>query len=83
VILQVPSHLAKHTVTISEENLILLADVHFVQRALENLLINIGRYAKNQLKLNFSHDDNYTMLTVEDDGPGIATKVRDKIFDAV
>ncbi|MEH6709964.1 MAG: ATP-binding protein [Paraglaciecola polaris] len=75
-------HLAKHKVCIVGDNVTLLADDHFVQRALENLLINASRYAQYQIRLNISQNANHVLLSVEDDGPGIPHAVQEKIFDA-
>lgn len=79
--LQTP-HLANHDISITGENLLLLGDDHFVQRALENLLVNASRYAKSRILINITQNDDYVVLSVEDDGPGIPKDVQERIFDA-
>lgn len=75
-------HLKDHQVCISGENILLLADDHFVQRALENLLVNASRYAKSRISINITQDQDHVLLSIEDDGPGIPKDVQEKIFDA-
>lgn len=75
-------YLAPFDVSIDGEDLILLADDHFVQRALENLLINASRYANTCICVTIYHEQHDVVLSVEDDGPGIDKAVQEKIFDA-
>ncbi|MGY0581567.1 MAG: ATP-binding protein, partial [Paraglaciecola chathamensis] len=75
-------YLAQLDISIEGEDLILLADDHFVQRALENLLINASRYAKTCICVTIYHAQQDVVVSVEDDGPGIDKAVQEKIFDA-
>lgn len=58
----------------------LLCDGHYLERALQNLLVNAKRYAKQQVVLSLKQEQNSLLFCVEDDGPGIAPAQRDKIL---
>jgi len=48
------------------------ADLHWLARAIINLLSNACDFATSNIVLNASTDNTSLMLTIEDDGPGIA-----------
>ncbi|WP_344445704.1 sensor histidine kinase [Kitasatospora nipponensis] len=52
-----------------------------VGRLLRNLLDNASRYAASTVRLTLTTADGWTLLTVTDDGPGIPTADRDRVFD--
>ncbi len=56
------------------------ADGHYLERALQNLLMNAKRHAKNQVRLSLRQSNDVTILSVEDDGPGIPLAQRDAIL---
>ncbi|WP_306523304.1 ATP-binding protein [Rheinheimera sp.] len=58
----------------------LLCDGHYLERALQNLLVNAKRYAKQQVLLSLRQEQDQLVFCVEDDGPGIAPAQRDKIL---
>lgn len=60
----------------------LIADGHFVERALLNLINNALKYAKHHIQVSSEVTQERLLLIVEDDGPGIPLDLRDKIFDA-
>ncbi len=62
------------------DTLWLCCDAHYLERALQNLLVNAKRYAKQQVLLTLSQQQNQLLVRVEDDGPGIAPEQRDKIL---
>ncbi|MCF6299014.1 MAG: ATP-binding protein [Thiomicrorhabdus sp.] len=51
-------------------------------RAVGNLLQNAKRYAQTRVYINFTQDSEYYQIIVDDDGPGIPKKEREKIFEA-
>jgi signal transduction histidine kinase len=53
-----------------------------MELALSNLLANALRYARQQVNVTISHDDNLYRLAVEDDGEGIPAAERTSIFRA-
>ncbi|NCP66252.1 MAG: two-component sensor histidine kinase [Paraglaciecola sp.] len=60
---------------------LLLGDDLYVERALENLLVNASRYAKSKLRISIVPTDEYVEVSVEDDGPGIEENLRAKVFE--
>ncbi len=58
----------------------LCCDAHYLERALQNLLVNAKRYAKHQVQLTLSQQQDQLLVRVEDDGPGIAPEQRDNIL---
>ncbi|WP_286271609.1 ATP-binding protein [Thalassotalea hakodatensis] len=53
-----------------------------IERALQNLLSNAIRYAKQQVIVSLTQHEDNIQLIVEDDGCGIPSEERDKVFDA-
>lgn len=56
-------------------------DPKLLERALHNLLQNADRFARKLITLSLSAEAGEIKLIVEDDGPGIQEKDRDKIFE--
>lgn len=56
------------------------ADGHYLERALQNLLMNAKRHAKQQVLLSLHLTAEATIISVEDDGPGIPIAQRDAIL---
>lgn len=56
-------------------------DPRLLERALHNLLQNANRFAKTGINLTLSASATEVKLTVEDDGPGIPEKDRERIFE--
>jgi signal transduction histidine kinase len=46
-----------------------------------NLLENAERHARSAVSVSLAHDGADLLLTVTDDGPGVAPEDRDRIFD--
>ncbi len=57
-------------------------DPQLMARALGNLLQNAKRYARSEIKITFSRDNDCYQLKVDDDGAGIPEDERERIFDA-
>ncbi len=55
-------------------------DYHWCYRALVNLISNAIGYANNQILLNVAITNKHLVITVEDDGKGIASDKLDVIF---
>lgn len=57
-----------------------ICDGHYLERAVQNLLVNAKKFARSQITLNLSCDQRYWLLTVDDDGPGIAPAQREQVL---
>lgn len=55
-------------------------DAHYLERAVQNLLVNAKRYGKSQVVLTLQASSEALVIQVEDDGPGIPTHQRDAIL---
>ena len=56
------------------------ADAHYLERALQNLLINAKKYAHQQIFLTLRQHKQCWQIQVEDDGPGIPAALRQDIL---
>jgi len=56
---------------------------HYMKRAIDNILINARRYAKNTIKvtLGLAQESNSITITIEDDGIGIPQSEWETIFE--
>lgn len=58
-----------------------LIDKHALQRALTNLLSNASKFARTKVLVSYVVTEKTACLYVEDDGPGIAANMLEKIFE--
>ncbi|WP_395300105.1 two-component system sensor histidine kinase RstB [Enterobacter sp. ECC-175] len=56
-------------------------DMRLMERVLDNLVNNAMRYSVTTLRIGLDLQGSQATLTVEDDGPGIAAKEREKVFE--
>ncbi|RZU47495.1 histidine kinase [Fluviicoccus keumensis] len=56
------------------------AEARYLHRVLQNLAGNAGRYAQSRILLTAWVEDGWAHVAVEDDGPGIPEKDRERIF---
>jgi two-component system OmpR family sensor kinase len=59
-----------------------VCDLHLIETVVKNLLYNAARYAKREVHLAFTVQDGLNQLLVDDDGPGIPEKDRQRAFDS-
>lgn len=59
---------------------IINADLHWLARAITNLLTNACDFANQSIYLSAKRQDKYLIITVEDDGPGIDTNNFSNVF---
>jgi signal transduction histidine kinase len=59
-----------------------VCDLHLIETVVKNLLYNAARYAKREVHLAFTVQDSVNQLLVDDDGPGIPEKDRQRAFDS-
>ena len=76
------SHLSRIQLNIQDSSDTLLGDGHLVERAIENLVLNASRYAKSRIYISFKPNTDFIEISVEDDGPGVSSELRDRIFEA-
>lgn len=68
-------------ITVKGQNPTLMADGHFIERALQNILQNACKYAKNKILITIFEDETEITVSIADDGPGILIEDRKKIFE--
>lgn len=56
-------------------------DAGALTRVLRNLTVNAARHAQSIVEIGVRHDDTWAYLEVGDDGPGIATADRARVFE--
>ncbi|MFQ3192004.1 MAG: two-component system OmpR family sensor kinase [Paraglaciecola sp.] len=74
------SHLCNLNVRVYGDAPHVLADGHFIERAIENLVLNGKRYANEVLEIHIIKQKNVIQICIEDDGIGIPQAMRKKIF---
>ena len=57
-------------------------DVHLLETVIRNLLHNAVRYARSTVRLSFEIGGTDNVVLVEDDGPGIPTEDRKRVFES-
>jgi two-component system, OmpR family, sensor kinase len=55
-------------------------DFHLIETVIKNLLYNAARYAKREVRMVFVVHNGINQLLVDDDGPGIPEKDRQRVF---
>ena len=56
-------------------------DEHQLAQAVRNLLDNAARHAESTVKVALGENDGLVTLTVDDDGPGIPVRDRERVFE--
>jgi two-component system OmpR family sensor kinase len=74
------SHLSNVNVRVYGDDPHVLADEHFIERAIENLVLNGIRYANNVLEIHVIKQKDVIHICIEDDGAGVSEAMRKKIF---
>jgi two-component system, OmpR family, sensor kinase len=59
-----------------------ICDMHLLETVLKNLLYNAARYAKRDIRVSFNMHDGVNQLFVDDDGPGIPEKDRNRALES-
>lgn len=55
-------------------------DTNFLSRALQNLVANAIKYAKNKVQISVTQTFSFIFISVEDDGPGINPEEQQKVL---
>jgi len=59
----------------------LSCDAKYLARALANVLRNAVRYARSKVAIDVRRDAGRTVITVDDDGPGVPVEERQRLFE--
>lgn len=59
-----------------------LCDSYLMERALQNLLVNAGKFSDKEIIIAFIENSEHYEISVEDDGPGVETNMNESIFDS-
>ncbi|MFF0494318.1 sensor histidine kinase [Nocardia sp. NPDC004068] len=59
----------------------IVADPRQIARVIRNVLDNAARYADTHIDVVLTADDHAAHLAISDDGPGIPTPARERVFD--
>ena len=70
------------TVSVVASEAAILGDAYYIERAIENLLINAYRHARSQVLIDIEIGGAYVSLRVHDDSEGVDVANRDKVFAA-
>jgi two-component system, OmpR family, sensor kinase len=57
-------------------------DAHLIETAVRNLLYNAVRYAKARIEVSLKSEGERYVLAVDDDGPGIPSADRSRVFES-
>jgi len=57
-------------------------DLHLLETVLKNLLYNAARHAKREVRVTFNARGGLNQLLVDDDGPGIPDRDRQRVFES-
>ncbi|MDC0602256.1 ATP-binding protein [Aliiglaciecola sp.] len=67
-------------VTCTGTDATILADEHYIERVIDNLINNAYRYAASQIIVSVRLKGQTVLLMVEDDGEGVPDKYKERIF---
>jgi two-component system sensor histidine kinase RstB len=62
------------------DDTVVVADRVALQRVLGNLLSNAGRFARSRVAISAQSAAGFTIIDIDDDGPGIPESERDRVF---
>lgn len=62
-------------------NATITGDGYFVERAIQNVLVNAMKYANSKVHVSIVQEQDQVKVIIDDDGEGIAPKNRKKVFE--
>jgi signal transduction histidine kinase len=68
--------------TLRGDTAAVICDLHLIETLVKNLLYNAARHARREVHLTFTVCDGRNQLLVDDDGPGIPEKDRQRVFES-
>lgn len=69
-----------HSETVTENEIFSDVEYRYLHRAIQNLVGNACRYAESKVHIEYSFENGYCRIDVEDDGPGIPEKDWKRVF---
>jgi signal transduction histidine kinase len=66
---------------VANEPVMIMVDADELHRAVANLVDNAVRHARTQVEVAARVDQNWAVISVSDDGPGIAPGDRERVFE--
>jgi two-component system, OmpR family, sensor kinase len=60
----------------------IVCDVHLLETVIKNLLYNAARHAEHEVRVTFDAHGGVNQLLIDDDGPGIPEKDRQRVFES-
>jgi PAS domain S-box-containing protein len=75
--------LGTRPVTVETDLVVVGVDASKVERIVENLLANAAKHTPpgTSIWVRVGHESHGVLITVEDDGPGVPSELRDRIFE--
>ncbi|WP_281557142.1 ATP-binding protein [Thalassomonas sp. RHCl1] len=64
------------------DELMLVCDRHFIDRAINNYLVNAVKYGNGEICVRLTADNDYCYIRVEDNGDGVSDDFKSLVFDA-
>lgn len=71
----------KCNISLSGDNLIVLGDEHYIERAFDNLFQNALRHTKSKIVIYIERKKSRIILSIDDDGDGINPAHTERIFE--
>jgi two-component system OmpR family sensor kinase len=68
-------------IQIRGENIMVLADEHYIERVFDNLYQNALRHAKSKIVVDIKSHEHKVVVCIDDDGRGLATEHLEKVFE--
>jgi len=66
---------------VARERLMIMVDAEEMRRAVGNLIENAVRHARSGVAVAASADHDQAVISISDDGPGIAPENRERVFE--
>lgn len=68
-------------VSVIGDEALVLADEYYIERVIQNLLLNAFRFADKQVQIHIRQSKSVVLISVEDDGIGIPEGMEQKVFE--
>lgn len=69
------------TIIVQGKHAHILGDGHFIERAIQNVLVNASKYANAKITITIEEHEDDVKVIIDDDGMGITRENRSRIFE--